>query len=108
LGFALIQDHIGDPITVVTKKTREPQGTVMLTGERRVRFPSARSAKHAYEQQRCINHRDRGTSRLLTHIGSISLVILPTGHTGEESDDPSLHKIFISCANFRSKDNNAL
>jgi hypothetical protein len=27
MGFALIQDHIGDPITVVTKKTGGPQGT---------------------------------------------------------------------------------
>jgi len=51
---------------------------------------------------------DKDTSRLLTHSGSGSLVILPTGHMGEELDDPSLHKIFISCANFRGKDNNAL
>jgi hypothetical protein len=27
---------------------------------------------------------------------------------GEESDDPTLHKIFISCANFRGKDNGAI
>ena len=27
---------------------------------------------------------------------------------GEESEDPTLHKIFISCAHFRGKDNGAL
>ena len=48
------------------------------------------------------------TSRLLTHSGNDNPVILPTGHMGEESDDPSLHKIFLSCANFRGKDNTAL
>jgi hypothetical protein len=108
LGFALIQDHIGDPITVVTKKTGGPHGTWTLTGDIRIRFPSARSAKQTYEQQRGLNHRDRDTSRLITRIGSVSPVILPTGHMSEESDDPSLHKIFISYANFRGKDNISL
>jgi hypothetical protein len=72
LGFTLIQDHIGDPITVVTKRTGEPQGTWTLTGDIRVRFSSARSAEHAYEQQQGLNHRDMDTSRLLTRNGSVN------------------------------------
>jgi hypothetical protein len=48
MGFALIQDHIGDPIAVVTQKTGGPHGTWTLTGDLRIRFPSARSAKQAY------------------------------------------------------------
>ena len=45
---------------------------------------------------------------MLTHDGKVSLVLIPAGHMGEESDDPSLHKIFISCAHFRGKDNGAI
>ena len=45
---------------------------------------------------------------MLTHGGRVIPVIIPTGHMGEESDDPSLHKIFISYANFRGKDNGAI
>jgi hypothetical protein len=84
----LIQDHIGDPITIVTKRTRGPQGIWTLTGDIRIRFSSSKSAKHAYEQQRVLNHVDKDTSRLLTHNGSVSPFIIPTGHMGEESDDP--------------------
>lgn len=51
---------------------------------------------------------DRDTSRLLTHNGSVSPVIIPTRHMGEESNDPFLHTIFITGANFRGKDNGAL
>jgi len=105
LGFALIKDHVGDPIIVVTKKTGGPQGTCTLTGDKRIRFPSARSAKHAYEQHRGRNHRGMDTSRPLTHNGIVSPAIIPTWHMGEESNDPSLQKIFISCANFKGKDN---
>ena len=79
-----------------------------MTGDIKVRFPLARFGKHANEEQRGLNHRDKDTSCLLTHHGIVSPIIIPTGHMGEESDDPSLHKIFISCANFRGKDNNTL
>ncbi len=48
------------------------------------------------------------TSRLLTYNDNVSPIIIPTRHMGEESDDPSLHKISISCAIFRGKDNNTL
>jgi hypothetical protein len=59
----------------------------------RVRFPSPISAKYAYEQQRDHNYRDMDTSRLMTHDDRVSPVIIPTEHMGEESEDPSLHKI---------------
>jgi hypothetical protein len=108
LGFALIQDNLGDPITVVTKKIGGPQGTWTLTGDIKIRFPSARSAKQTYAQQRGQNHRDRGTSRMLTHDGRVSPVIIPTWHLGEEADDPSLHQTYIACANFRGKENGAI
>ena len=48
------------------------------------------------------------TTRLLTHIGCVSPVVISKGHMGEESDDHNLHEIFISCAQFRGKDNGAL
>jgi len=44
----------------------------------------------------------------LTHNGCASPVIIPTRHMGEESDAPILHKIFISCTQFRGKDTGAL
>jgi len=45
---------------------------------------------------------------MLIHDDRVSPVIIPIGHMGEEADDPSLHKICISCANFRGKDNGAI
>jgi len=51
---------------------------------------------------------DKDTTRLHTHNGCVSSVIIPTGHMGYESDDHTLHKIFISCAHFRGKDNETL
>ena len=45
---------------------------------------------------------------MMTHDGNGSPVLIPIGHMGEESDDPSLHKIFISCVHFRGKDNGAI
>ena len=34
--------------------------------------------------------------------------IIPTGHSGETSQDDSLHKVYISCSTFRGKDNNGI
>jgi hypothetical protein len=45
---------------------------------------------------------------MLTHDGRVSPVIIPTGHMGEESGDPFLHKILISFATFTGKDNGAI
>ena len=45
---------------------------------------------------------------MLMHNGCVSPVIIPIGSMGEESEDPSLHKIFIAHAHFRGKDNGAL
>jgi hypothetical protein len=71
-------------------------------------FFSAKSSKQAYEQQHGHNYIYRDTSRLFTHNGCVSPVIIPTRHMGEEPDDPTLHNIFISFAHFRGKDNGAL
>ena len=42
LGVAPLHDHLGDPITIVTKTTGGPNGTWTLTRDTRVRFTSAR------------------------------------------------------------------
>ena len=107
-GVTLLQDPLEDPVIVVTKKLGGPQGIWTLKRDITVRFPSARSANHAYEQQRGHNYKDKDTSRLPTHNGYISHVIIATWHMGEELDDPTLHKIFISCSHFNGKDNGAL
>ncbi len=44
----------------------------------------------------------------MTPDGRVSPVIITIRHIGEESEDPTLHKIFISCAHFRGKDNGVL
>jgi hypothetical protein len=108
LGVAPLHDHIEDPITVVTKKIGGSHRAWKLTRDIRVRFSSARSAKQAYEQNRGHYYKDTDTSRLLTYNGCVNLVIIPTGHLGDESDDPTLHKVFISCTHFKGKDNGAL
>ena len=58
LGIALIQADIGDPIIMITKKIK--------------------SAKNAIEHKLRQNHIDRDKTRMLTHIGQVSLVIIPT------------------------------
>ena len=50
LGINLLYtDAIGDTVTVVTRKAETQQGEWTLTGDIRVRFPSARAATSAYE-----------------------------------------------------------
>jgi hypothetical protein len=42
--------------------------------------------------------------RLLTYIGHVCSVLLPTCHTSEASEDASLHRLHVSCAAFRGLD----
>ena len=71
LGIHLLYtDAIGDTVTIVTRKTEKQQGEWTLPGDIRVRFPSARAAASAYEQQRTQHHnRDTQASRLLSYTG---------------------------------------
>jgi hypothetical protein len=52
LGIALQIDNIGDPITVVTKRTEKSER--FLIGGIRVLFPSKRSVLTSYDQQRAL------------------------------------------------------
>ena len=45
---------------------------------------------------------------MLGHTGQVCPTLIPTGHTGETAQDDSLHKAFVSCANFWGKDNSNL
>jgi hypothetical protein len=47
-GIALQHDHLGDPVTIVTKK-HIGSNEWNLTGDGRVRFPSKRSVLSAYD-----------------------------------------------------------
>ena len=99
-------DNLGDTITVVTKKQH---GEWITTGDIRVRFPSATAAGSTYEQQRSQHHnRNTQADRLLGHTWQVFPTLIPTRHTGETAYDDSLHKAFVSCANFRGKDINSL
>jgi len=78
LGIALLQDQLGDPITMVTKRTND-SNEWHLIGDLRVRFPSKRSAISIYEQQRALcRSTGDGNQRLLTHDGHISPTLIPT------------------------------
>ena len=105
LGIALKIDVQGDPVTLVTKKTNI-NSDWLLAGDIRGRFPSKRSAISAFEQQRApVGGRGNNESRVLTHGGNIIQTLLPTGHISNESNEPSLHKVFVSCELLRGKDN---
>ncbi len=91
-------DAHGDTITAVTKKADKRQGVSLLTGDIRVRFPSARVATTSYEHQRTRHdNKDTYTYRLLTYTVQELPAIIPIGHTNEESQDASLHKAYIAC-----------
>jgi hypothetical protein len=80
-----------------------------VTWDIRVRFPSARAAGSTYEQQRSQHHnRNTHADRLLGHTRQICPTLIPKGRTGETAQDDTLHKAFVSCANFRGKDSNNL
>ena len=80
-----------------------------MTGDIRARFLSPRVASQAYEQQRIHhNNKDTRSARLIGHIGKVCPTIIPTGHSGETSQDDSLHKVYISCSAFRGKDSNGI
>ncbi len=45
---------------------------------------------------------------MIGHTGQVCPTLIPSEHTGETAQDDSLHKAFVSCANFRGKDSNSL
>ena len=94
-------NNLGDTITVVTKKVEQQHGEWITIGDIRVIFSSARAAGSAYEQQRSQHHkRNTHVDRLLGHAGKVCPTLIPTRHAGEIAQDDSLHKAFVSCANF--------
>ena len=99
----LYTDDQGDTITVVTSKS--DHGEWITTGDIRVRFSSVRAAVTAYEQQRAQHHnRDTHAERLLSYTGQVCPVLIPSGHTGETSQDDSLYKVYIASQMIRGKD----
>ena len=110
LGIALIPFVTSDPVTVGTQKCNQ-KGDWMLTRDIKVRFSNANFTKTVYKQQResvrC-KERSKTIYMLLTHDGYINPVMIPSGLKGEESEDPLLHKLFISCDTLRGRDNFAL
>ena len=80
-----------------------------MTGDIRVRFPRPRAASTIYDQRRKQhNNRDTQSSRLIGHTGQVCPILIPSGHSGETSQDDSLHKAYISCPAFRGKDSNGI
>ena len=101
--------NLGDTVTIVTKKADQHQGGWIATSDIRVRFPSARAAIIAYEQQRNQqNNRDNHAERLLGHTWQVCPTLIPTGHSGETTQDDTIHKAYVACTNFRGKDNSNL
>jgi hypothetical protein len=110
LGINLFhEDTKGDTITVVTKKAEQQHGEWITTGDIKVRFPSARAAGSAYEQQRSKHHsRNTQADRLLGHTWQVCPTLISTGHSGETAQDDTLQKAFVACAHFRGKVSNNL
>jgi hypothetical protein len=81
----------------------------MLTADIKVRFPNARATREAYEQQRNQQHnRDKHAYNLLGHTGQVCSTIISPGHSGDTSQDDSLHTTFVANPAFRGKDNSSL
>ena len=107
LGIALENDHIGDPIKVVTRKANKSEWFLILNI--RVRFPSKRLVMSVYDQQLApVKNKGDNDNRILTHDGHISPTIIPTRHTGSESSEASLHNVFVSYELLRGKDSGEL
>jgi hypothetical protein len=105
----LYTDTLGDIVTRVTKKSDKHQGDWILTGDIRVRFPSPRVASTVYDQQRKQhNNRNTQSSQLIGHAGHVCPIIIPTCHSGETSQDDSLHKAYVACPASRGKDHNGI
>ena len=51
---------------------------------------------------------DTQSSRLIGHTGHVCPIIIPSGHSGETSQDDSLHKAYISCPAFIGKDHDGI
>jgi hypothetical protein len=101
-------DTHGDTVTVVTKRS-DTAGSWVTTGDIRVRFASARAAITAYHQQRTQqNKKETKADRLLNHTGQVCHMLIPSGHTNETSQDPTLHKAYASSQMFRGLDNNSI
>ena len=45
---------------------------------------------------------------MIGHTGQVCPILIPSGHSGETSQDDSLHKAYISCPAFRGKDSNGI
>jgi len=51
---------------------------------------------------------DTQSSRLIGHTGQVCPILIPSGHSGETSQDDSLHKAYISRSAFKGKDSNGI
>jgi len=45
---------------------------------------------------------------LIGHNGRVCPILIPSGHSGETSQDDSLHKAYISCPAFKGKNSNGI
>jgi len=106
MGINLLpNDAHGDTIMIATIKANGQPGTWTLTRNIRIRFSSARAVISAYQQQKTQQHnRNTQAERLLTYDGKICHTLIPSGHTNEESQDPSLHRVYASSQMFRGRD----
>ena len=84
---------------------KSDHGEWTTKGDIKVRFSSARAAATSYEQQRARYHnKDTQAERLMSYTGQVCPVLIPSGHTGETSQDDSFHKVYIASQMFRGKD----
>ena len=108
LGVALklTDDNGEDPITIVTKRAPTAPDTWLLNGDVRIRFASAGSAKAVYQQQRADNRARNaaGSGHMRTHDDRRCTVIIPSGVDTIDPDNKDLHRVFVSCENFRGLD----
>ena len=103
MGNALQTNAHGDPVTMVTDKSKT-SSEWFFTGDIRVRIPSKRSVLSAYGQQRApVKNKDDSDNRILIHDRYIGPTIIPTGHVSHESIESPMHKIFVSCEQLRGK-----
>ena len=102
-------DTLENTRTIVTRKAEQHQGECIMTGDIRVRSPSARAAGTAHEKQRNPQHsKDAMAYRLLGHTKQVCPTFIRTRHSGETSLEDSLHKAFVAFPSFKGKDINNL
>jgi hypothetical protein len=107
-GITFVADELGDPITILTKRSRANNAWV-TSGDVKVRFLTKDIAVDVFHQQRDSLRASTTCAGFLTDpTGLRCPALIPPGLPKGDTEDVSLRRAFISCEDFRGLDNSGL